>query len=426
MPVVRKTEEPKDGESATEATPSPKPSAMPTTKKMYYLSCLSCRWTTRDVGIPDQGVATGTWPDKECLYQVRFNTLMEYYQSLVLQEKQEKQEFLRRKTPKQHKFPSLTDRTGLTVSLIRRQIGWSDKSIPKTKPISIAAAEASAEVEALPEDIFTQPINLRNITTVAQRHSQPAEQPEAVSKLYPQRRSLWIKRSLRCRQCEHNLIKPEYHPTSIKYRIQLFASYHVPEVVMVRCEQPLQAGQANAIFLKFTNPTMYDMTISVLDVAPQDAQISPDTFQQACRIKEEAITSSPLLKTTGITLARQNSIREVKRDVREITNATIVPLEGPFVLNQRDDSKEFDEDVQTPAEEPKFIVWRKANKVLIRLEFTPAAELRSGNTVTLGFYMQYTYVNTVSNTPDKKEPTTHALYSRIFIEAGDIANAIAN
>ncbi|KAL7735424.1 hypothetical protein ACLKA6_019541 [Drosophila palustris] len=423
VPVVRKVEEPKDGESGENAaTPSPKPSAMPTTKKMYYLSCLSCRWTTRDVGIPDQGVATGTWPDNECLYQVRFNTLMEYYQSVVLQEKQEKQEFMRRKAPKQHKFPSLTDRTGLTVSLIRRQIGWTEKSIPKLKPINITPAEATADVEPLPEDIFTQPINLRNITTIAQRHSQPADQPTTVSSLYPQRRSLWIKRSLRCRQCEHNLIKPEYHPTSIKYRIQLFASYHVPEVVMVRCEQPLQPGESNAILLKFTNPTMYDMTISILDAPPKDDQINANAFQQACRIKEEAVASSPLLKASGVNLARQNSTREVKREILELTNATIVALESEFVLNQRDDSKEFDEDVQAAIEEPKFIVWRKGNKVLLRLQFSPASELQPGDNVTLGFYMQYTYVNTVSNTPDKKEPTTHALFSRIFIHAGDIVN----
>lgn len=25
-------------------------------KKMYYLSCFNCRWTSRDVGIPDQPV----------------------------------------------------------------------------------------------------------------------------------------------------------------------------------------------------------------------------------------------------------------------------------------------------------------------------------------------------------------------------------
>ncbi|KAH8277834.1 hypothetical protein KR018_008506 [Drosophila ironensis] len=418
VPVVRRAEEskePKDGEGGEAPAAAPaalKPSAVPTTKKMYYLSCLSCRWTTRDVGIPDQGVATGTWPDNECLYQARFNALAEYFQAVVLQEKQEKLEFMRRKTPKQHKFPSLTDRTGLTVSLIRRQIGWNDKCVPKAKPV-ISQAEASAEVEELPADIFTEPLNLRNVTTIAQRHSQPADQPTAVSSLYPQRRSLWIKRSLRCRQCEHNLIKPEYHPTSIKYRIQLFASSHVPEVVMVRCEQPLLAGKENAILLKLTNPTMYDMTIRLLTTAPPE---DPALTAEATRIKEEAMTSSPLLR--GVTLSRQNSTREVKREVNDVSNAEVVPLESEFALSQRDDSKEFDEFVQQPAEEPKFIVWRRGNKVLIRLQFTPAAELPPSTEVVLSFFMQYTYVNTVTNASEKKEPTTHALHSRVFITAG--------
>ncbi|KAH8254678.1 hypothetical protein KR032_011614 [Drosophila birchii] len=427
VPVVRKSEESKDAKkpedegvespaaASTPPTPaSSKPSAVPTTKKMYYLSCLSCRWTSRDAGIPDQGVATGTWPDNECLYQARFNSLVEYFQAIVLQEKQEKMEFMRRKTPKQHKFPSLTDRTGLTVSLIRRQMGWNDKSIPKAKAV-ITPAEATAEVEELPADIFTEPLNLRNVTTIAQRHSQPADQPTAVSSLYPQRRTLWIKRSLRCRQCEHNLIKPEYHPTSIKYRIQLFASCHVPEVVMVRCEQPLASGKSNAILLKFTNPTMYDMTIRLLTAVPAE---DPEPSTEVCLFKEDPVSSSPLLRAAGITLSRQNSTREVKREVTDVSNAEIVPLESEFVLSQRDDSKEFDEYVQLPTEEPKFIVWRKGNKVLIRLQFTPAEELPANTEVVLGFAMQYTYVNTVTNAPEKKEPTTHALYSRVFINAG--------
>ena len=29
-------------------------------------------------------------------------------------------------------------------------------------------------------------------------------------------------------RCEHNLSKPEYNPTSIKFKIQLAAYYHVP------------------------------------------------------------------------------------------------------------------------------------------------------------------------------------------------------
>jgi dynactin-4 len=37
-----------------------------------------------------------------------------------------------------------------------------------------------------------------------------------------------------CGRCEHNLSKPEYNPTSIKFKIQLAAYYHVPEIVIHR------------------------------------------------------------------------------------------------------------------------------------------------------------------------------------------------
>lgn len=49
-----------DGKTETASPASPAPGAeksaaakMPT-RKMYYLSCLACRWTSRDVGLPDQ------------------------------------------------------------------------------------------------------------------------------------------------------------------------------------------------------------------------------------------------------------------------------------------------------------------------------------------------------------------------------------
>ncbi len=98
--------EPKDGEEF-DVTPTPTPSKT-VTRKMYYLACLSCRWTTRDVGIPDQTSATNSWPEPEYGHATRFAMLLEHYQAVVLYERQEKQDYLRRKTPKQHKFPSLT------------------------------------------------------------------------------------------------------------------------------------------------------------------------------------------------------------------------------------------------------------------------------------------------------------------------------
>lgn len=41
-----------EGDAA--ATAEAEKTAKITTRKMYYLSCLACRWTSRDVGMPDQ------------------------------------------------------------------------------------------------------------------------------------------------------------------------------------------------------------------------------------------------------------------------------------------------------------------------------------------------------------------------------------
>lgn len=133
------------------------------TKKMYYLACLACRWTSRDVGISDQASQTCSWPEQEYFHNTRFQLLLEHFQAVVLHDKQEKQDFLRRKTVKSTKFPSMTDRTGLTVSSIRRQMGF-DKSSPKpkAKPSSITPAVASAEVDELPEEFLTQEVNLKS------------------------------------------------------------------------------------------------------------------------------------------------------------------------------------------------------------------------------------------------------------------------
>ena len=76
---------------------------------------------------------------------------------------------------------------------------------------------------------------------------------------------------MRCRHCEHNVIKPEYNPSSIKYRIQLFASYHVPEIRYVRAE-PLVAGENAFITLKIINPTINDMTITIMDLPTEEEE----------------------------------------------------------------------------------------------------------------------------------------------------------
>jgi dynactin 4 len=96
----------KAGEGA--ADESAETSQKMVTKKMYYLACLACRWTSRDVGISDQTSQTCSWPEQEYFHNTRFQMLLEHYQAVVLHDKQEKQDYLKRKNTKPTKFPSMT------------------------------------------------------------------------------------------------------------------------------------------------------------------------------------------------------------------------------------------------------------------------------------------------------------------------------
>lgn len=62
--------------------------------------------------------AAGSWPEIEYAHATRFSKLMEFYQDVVLVEKQEKQDYSRRMTPKKHKFASLTVQTPILSVII--------------------------------------------------------------------------------------------------------------------------------------------------------------------------------------------------------------------------------------------------------------------------------------------------------------------
>lgn len=108
--------------------------------------------------------------------------------------------------------------------MLRRRIGIPDVPnplLPKVKKVEPAIA--SEEVEELPEELLLNPVKLDEITTLKQRLASPDQQPVTVDKLFPGHKQLLVKRSMRCRSCEHNVSKPEYNPASIKFKIQLFA-----------------------------------------------------------------------------------------------------------------------------------------------------------------------------------------------------------
>lgn len=298
--------------------------------------------------------------------------------------------------------------------MVRRQMGWSDKASSKVMQSQINPSIATDDVAELPQEIFTQELNLNNVTTLKQRLNNPAIQPFTVNHLYPQHKSLSIKRSLRCRQCEHNVIKPEFNPTSIKYRIQLFFSYHVPEVRLVNYDS-LEAGVCSKFYLKLINPTMHDMTITIMDLPTHDEESL--IIEEMKKNFEKQVSLSSLPPTS---FARQASLSEEPKFVDAKTTGTITLPDSSFSLLCYDETADFDEDLPPDREDPKFVVWRQSNKVIIELQVCPMADLKSGDEVVAGFSMQYTYVTAGASSTDKKDTQKHALTSRVYVRIGKV------
>lgn len=260
--------------------------------------------------------------------------------------------------------------------------------------------------------MFTDALVLDTVTTLRQRLNNPAVQPVSVNDLHPHHKSLSIKRSLRCRQCEHYVVKPEFNPNSIKYRIHSLASYHVPEVRLLR-NYVLKAGVSAQIQVKFINPTMHDMTICLTELPTDKVQRSGGGDVEQLQTKLEQLTVTPF-STPANPLAHI----PLPKPVHAKVTATLQLPDAPFAVHRRDDTTEFDGEIRAQ-DEPRFVVWRRSNKVAIELTVHPL-DGRPGDDVLVGFCIGHNYKNTFPNTTDKKEPQEHELTSRVYLKVGTI------
>ena len=220
-------------------------------------------------------MASGHWPQPEAPDAARFATLHDHYKTLAQREKLEKENhrFYGRKLS----YMQLTDKYGLNAAVARRRAGLPPLNSLTGKPVSqegngqvpLAPAESKMinEVEQFDiEAMFNNPVDLSTIPTLEQRLAQIDIQPDNVQELFPRHKYLMIKRSQRCRKCEHNLSKPEYNPTSIKFKIQLAAFYHIPEVSIYNLANcPLVPGSEYNFVIKVANPTQHPTYIEFLD-----------------------------------------------------------------------------------------------------------------------------------------------------------------
>merc|ERR1719154_721089 len=128
------------------AVPSPEDPTKMVAKKVYYLACAFCRWTSRDIGLPDQTVASGGWPDMDNCASERISALQEHYRAIAQREKIEKESrrFLGRKLS----YLQLSDKYGLTTVVARKRAGLPPLALAggreePGRPVEISPAEAT-------------------------------------------------------------------------------------------------------------------------------------------------------------------------------------------------------------------------------------------------------------------------------------------
>uniref|UniRef100_A0A1A8G1L0 Dynactin subunit 4 n=4 Tax=Nothobranchius korthausae TaxID=1143690 RepID=A0A1A8G1L0_9TELE len=343
--------------------PLPDDPSKTTMKKAYYLACGFCRWTSRDVGMADKSVASGGWQEPENPHIQRITKLIDYYQQLAHREKQERdrKKVARRRQCMPLAFSQHTihvvEKYGLGSRLQRQRsgapvsslAGLSLKEGEDQKEISIEPAQALDEVELLPEDCYTRPVTLPEVTTLRQRLLQPDFQPAGAPQLHPKHKHLLMKRSLRCRKCEHNLSKPEFNPTSIKFKIQLVAVNYIPEVRIMSIPK-LRYMKESQVLLTVTNPVE---------------------------------------NITHLTLA---SCEEGDPDDINSTAKVLLPSKE-LVLAGKDAAAEYDE-LAEPLDfqdDPDIVAFRKSNKIGLFIKVIPQDEEDAD--VTVSFKIRHDFHN---------------------------------
>lgn len=349
------------------------------TRKMYYMACGFCRWSTRDVNLPDQNVATGNWPVLENPHAKRISNLLENYKLVAQVEKAERE---RKKYVKRRSHLYLQEKYNMSPAIVKRKgmASFSSLSLKEGDklPDDLEQSHTVSSFDPLPTEFFTQPAALDKITKLTHRFMLPEFQPDETSKLHPVRKHLLMRKSLRCGECEHNLSKADFNPNSIKFKIQLTALHWIPEV-RIMTPSTFSLNKETVVTLTLSNPSVFNTTVAL-------SQIENETDTDFSTAKVE-------LPKKEIVLASRD---EASMHVYEENTAT----------------HDFKDD-------PKLIAFRKGNKVGFIVKVTPYVK---DSDVKICFLLKHEFRNTTvaALQSESKEPEIVWLEHKVYLCLGTV------
>jgi len=195
------------------------------------LACSVCRWSTRDIRLVDQP-SLNSWKAQDNIHEGRFNELLQHYKQIATREKQERDRKRYSTVKLRNSMVPTTgtnrssDKYGLLAPLTRRGIRTS--GILKTPSVSESLnttisspkpSEIIEQIEPLDEKFFlNDSFDFNKLTTITQRLNSVEIQPLNIDNLYPLAKHFTSKQSKRCKECDHNVLKPEPSPKLIKFK----------------------------------------------------------------------------------------------------------------------------------------------------------------------------------------------------------------
>jgi len=349
----------------------------PTFKKVYYMQCTFCFWTTRDIKMQDKATSNGPWiePPEEDKWM---GNIINFYRHLMQREKLEMEKRTRQRRGSFLGSLGISDKL-LPFAKIRSAFsmnlsgsGQFDENLLK----SFQPQEASEETEPADEMFYTSPGEVYHYASIGSRIRQPGNEAEHAVHLKPQHKHLMVKRSQRCRECEHNLSKPEFNPSSIKFKIQLIALHFVPRFRIAK-KSNLVYNEFNKVMFSLTNPTESDLPIEFIPLTEKDKWYSKMTA-------------------------------EIKLPPTDL------------ILAARDDTAQYDENVtSTFTDDPEVVTERRMNKLTFVIHVKP---MNKTGEVKIGFYIKYKYKSIAPTLrPDEqKEPKDVDVMPCILVSMGNV------
>ena len=314
-------------------------------------------------------------------HQDRINKLVAFYKEFAMRDQAEREK-ARKSGRRGRSFSGLLDpskfagsKTSLHESptFPRRsasQVPW-DNSLLKTM-----GAQATESPEPPPDELYTGEVDIEKSPTLQQRLLDPTHQPISVDLFTPRPLHLIGKKLLRCKGCDHILLKAEINPSSIRFKIQQIALHTFPQIRIF--EPPkLEAGQSSDVLLSITNPVNHMVTVVFSQLEGEVAAKHRDKLVQA-----------------------------------------VLP-EGNFQLSPNDDVGDLldgggDEELEGA---PEYIHSRLLGKLVLKFQVTPVA---TAEEVRFGFVMKFTYKSAVE--ADAQDGSSRVLVP-IIVDLGKMARS---